>query len=165
MPTTPDRPIDSARGANGGLDARPPWWARAYVVVFAAAWLSFLGSFALEGVRERDAGALVVVPMAAFGIFLFSRIFLLRARTQGDVLVVRNSWRKQVIRRQDVEDVRTGKPQSGPLTFGESVVVLVRSGSMVSLEATLRLGWTAAGRRELTDDREQLLSWARRGAS
>ncbi|GAA0315342.1 hypothetical protein GCM10009528_36390 [Kineococcus aurantiacus] len=157
---TPDRPESPPAG---GVDVRAPRWSRAYSALFAVVWLGLLGSFALDGLRERDAGALVLVPMAAFGIFLFSRVFVVRARTRGDELVVRNSWRRRVVRRQDVEDVRTGKPQSGPSTLGESVLVLVRDGSIVTLEATWRLGWTAAGRRELADGRERLLAWARGG--
>ncbi|WP_432540702.1 hypothetical protein [Kineococcus sp. SYSU DK002] len=143
------------------LDVRAPRWARIYTVVFATAWLSLLGSLAVRGLRDGDAGALVTVPMAAVGIVLFSRLLLLRARTHGEELVVRNALRTRRIRRADVEDVRTGAPRGGPLTVGEAVLVLVRDGSMVSVEATTRTGWTAPGRRELAENRERLLAWAR----
>lgn len=158
VPTTPEPRVSPSAG---GVDVRAPRWARAYALLFGLGWLGLLCSFALDGWRERDAGALVLVPMAAFGVFLVSRVFVVRARTRGEELVVRNSWRTRVVRRRDVEDVRTGSPRSGPGAVGESVLVLVRDGSVVSLEATLRLGWTAAGRRELADGRERLLAWAR----
>ncbi|WP_345711900.1 PH domain-containing protein [Kineococcus glutinatus] len=140
---------------------RAPRWTRIYICLFAVVWLGLLGSFAVQGLREADPGALITVPMAALGIFLFSGLFLLRTRTEAGELVVRNVMRTRRIRREDVEDVRTGKPQGGPLTVGEAVLVLVRDGSMVSLEATMRTGWTARGRQELIDSRERLLAWTR----
>ncbi len=143
------------------LDVRAPRWARVYICCFAALWLGLLASFAVRGLREGDAGALITVPMAAVGVFLFTRFFRLRARTQGEELLVRNTMRTRRIRRADVEDVRTGTPQGGPLSIGEAVLVLVRDGSIVSVEATMRTGWTATGRRQLAESRERLLAWAR----
>ena len=99
--------------------------------------------------------------MAAAGVFLVSRMFLLRARTEVDELVVRNVVRTRRIRRADVEDVRVGRPQGGPLVLGEGVLVLVRDGSTVGVQASMRTGLTATGRQELTDSRERLLAWAR----
>ena len=131
--------------------------------MFALVWFGFLGWSLVDGLRGDEPEVLMAIPLMAVGVFFFGRTLRLRAYTGGDELVVRNPVRTRIIRRADIEDVRTGNPEGGYLTFGKMVMVVLRDGSTIALEATLRTGWTTTGRWELADTRERLLVWARSG--
>lgn len=146
-------PADSS-GMRQPTEIRQPTAMRIYFVFFGLLWVGAL--LVPYGIRWRS-DALVILLFGVVGIAFIARIASLRVLADESGLNVRNFFRTQHFRWEEVEDFRLGRPMSG-LPFGWVIHALLTNDEVVTLDVTASNWILAFGGRA---KREQVLNTLR----
>lgn len=152
------------------VNLRPSRAARTYVVVFTVVWCLLAGTTVVRAGLRGSPTAVVAPAMLGVGAGLGWRIGRLGATAEGDRLTVRNVWGTRVLRRSEVEDVRTGPTGTGGgipigtrgIPIGSGVLLLLRDGTVLPVQGA-RNGLPLLGHAAQDAQVDQLRAWLRAG--
>ena len=117
------------------------------------------GGLIFFAISSRSSQGLVVLPMLAVGIAVFSRLFRIRVRADSEGLLVRNRGLTRRFSWDQVEDFRLGDlAQLGPMS-ATVIHVIPIEGNLARLDATSRLLVANQGQARLDDYLAALRSW------
>jgi hypothetical protein len=126
---------------------------RIYCLLFG---LLVVGTMVPSAIRSGPDGILILL-FVAVGVTFIARVASLRVLADESGLHVRNFFRTQHFRGDEVEDFRLGRPMGG-LPFGWAIHVLLRNEEVVTLDVAVYSWSLAFGSRV---KREQVLNGLR----
>jgi hypothetical protein len=110
---------------------------RIYAVLGACVCGVVAGVFIVSAVADGQPGVLLfLLVWLAFALTLLYRILRMSIELLPDELIVRNLFRTRRLARREVEGFRVGS--YGPMSFSRCVFALLRDGTMLTLDVTLR---------------------------
>ena len=120
------------------IQIRAPLPIRLYVAGFGILWTVGLSTSLLRSGNGHASDVPVVLVMIVFGLGVCYLMGGAAVYTQGDDLLVRNTWRRRRIPREAIEDFRTGGVSGKP--WGVEIYALLKDGSILPLDASRRFG-------------------------
>jgi hypothetical protein len=134
---------------------RQPAALRVYLCGFGLVWFGFLVAI---GIRRGGASALVAGFMLLLGGTLFYRMLRLSVVADEAGLLVHNNSRTKRYPWTEVEDFRVGAPGMA-MAIGKTVHVLLRDGTIVTLDVTTRPWFSKRAKAKLETYLAGLRAW------
>lgn len=132
------------------VDITPPTFVRVYAYAFLVLWIA-VGLFIFITALPHVSAVIPLVMLLGGSVFCW-RIASLRARSEGQTLLVRNVYRTRHISAADITEVRTGRSPMQP--FGHTVFLVTQNEAIA-----LDVGLVGKLHRSAERDRAALQAW------